>query len=120
MIISELSTRTGVSARSLRYYEQQGLVTSRRSANGYRHYDDDAVGVVRTIRSMYDLGFSSEMVRTVLPCAIGQQEGVDRRAVRQSVVEMRDDIAERIQELITTRDLLTQFLTENDGTRALG
>jgi DNA-binding transcriptional MerR regulator len=114
VIIGELSARTGVSTRSLRYYEQQGLVASRRSPNGYRHYDDDAIAVVRTIRSMYDLGFSSEMVRTVLPCATGQHDGVDRQTVRHSVEAMRDDIIERIDQLTRTRDTLTQFLQDND------
>ena len=43
MIIGELSARSGVSPRSLRYYEQQGLLASTRGDNGYRHYDDEAV-----------------------------------------------------------------------------
>lgn len=38
MLIGELSRRTGVSARSLRYYEAQGLLSAGRGANGYRDY----------------------------------------------------------------------------------
>jgi len=40
MRIGELATRTGVPTRMLRYYEEQGLITPRRLANGYREYDD--------------------------------------------------------------------------------
>ena len=40
MRIGELSKRTGVSSRSLRYYEEQGLLTSSRSDAGQRHYSD--------------------------------------------------------------------------------
>jgi DNA-binding transcriptional MerR regulator len=41
--ISEVSRRTGVSIRSLRYYEQQGLLCPRRLENGYRDLDEEAV-----------------------------------------------------------------------------
>ncbi|MGV9610929.1 MerR family DNA-binding transcriptional regulator [Nocardia xishanensis] len=40
MLIGEFADRSGTSARMLRYYEQQGLVRARRSANGYRVYDE--------------------------------------------------------------------------------
>jgi hypothetical protein len=39
-------------------------------------------------------------------------DGVDRAAVRESVADMRDDIDHRIQELVTTREALTQFLDQ--------
>ena len=42
MHIGELSVRTGVSRRALRYYEEQGLLLPQRQANGYRSYSDDA------------------------------------------------------------------------------
>ena len=38
MRIGELAQRTGVTTRALRFYEDQGLLTARRSANGYRVY----------------------------------------------------------------------------------
>ena len=43
MKIGELSERTGIPTRMLRYYEEQGLLASERSANGYRSYDEDDV-----------------------------------------------------------------------------
>ncbi|MFB6640979.1 MerR family DNA-binding transcriptional regulator [Streptomyces chartreusis] len=39
MKIGELSSRTGVSVRLLRYYEEQGLLLSQRTAGGHRSYD---------------------------------------------------------------------------------
>lgn len=52
MLIGELSRRTGVSTRLLRYYEGQGLLEARRGPNGYRSYDEDAVATVRKIRAL--------------------------------------------------------------------
>lgn len=43
MRIGELAERIGVSPRSLRYYEQQGLLSPSRAANGYREYDQLAL-----------------------------------------------------------------------------
>ncbi|MFE6686312.1 MerR family DNA-binding transcriptional regulator [Streptomyces sp. NPDC057743] len=46
MRIGELADLTGVSPRSLRYYEQQGLLAPQRADNGYRAYGPlDAVRV---------------------------------------------------------------------------
>ncbi|GAA2473033.1 MerR family transcriptional regulator [Winogradskya humida] len=115
MQISQLSTKTGVSPRSLRYYEQLGLIGAVRRPNGYRDYGDDAVVTVLTIRSLFDLGFPSDLVRAVLPCTKG--ENLDE-AICESVVErvtgIRDDIAERVVHLAETRDTLTRFLDERN------
>ncbi|MEU6192280.1 MerR family DNA-binding transcriptional regulator [Streptomyces sp. NPDC047061] len=43
MKIGELSHRTGVSTRLLRYYEQQGLLHPSRLPNGYRDFHEHAV-----------------------------------------------------------------------------
>jgi DNA-binding transcriptional MerR regulator len=109
--ISELSAATGVSARSLRYYEQRGLMGADRTLNGYRDYGDDAVATVLTIRSLFDLGFSSELVRAVLPCTRGEE--VDEavcQSLAERVTEVRDEIAERVIRFTETRDTLTRFL----------
>ncbi|MET9077038.1 MerR family transcriptional regulator, partial [Streptomyces sp. NPDC004232] len=65
MRIGELSKRTGVSPRSLRYYEEQGLLTSSRSDAGQRHYSDAAVQRVSLIRQLFDAGMSSRVIATV-------------------------------------------------------
>ncbi|MFJ1768077.1 MerR family transcriptional regulator [Amycolatopsis sp. NPDC088138] len=68
MRIKELSDRTGVSARLLRYYEEQGLLSPRREENGYRHYDEAQVPRVQQIRSLLNAGLTTEIIRAVLPC----------------------------------------------------
>ncbi|MFI9462484.1 MerR family transcriptional regulator [Streptomyces xiamenensis] len=77
MLIGELSRRTGVPARLLRYYEQRELLTSRRDANNYRQYAEDAPRTVVRIREMLDAGLPTEAIRELLPCTDGADSGAD-------------------------------------------
>jgi DNA-binding transcriptional MerR regulator len=69
VLIGELSRRTGVSARLLRYYEEQGLLESTRDSNGYRSYDEDAPARVAQIRELLDAGLNSKAIRELMPCS---------------------------------------------------
>ena len=69
MRISEVSHRTGVSIRSLRYYEQKRLLCSRRLENGYRDLDEQAVQRVQTIQMYLGLGLTTEQIEEILQCA---------------------------------------------------
>lgn len=68
MRISEVTDRTGIAARLLRYYEEQALLVPARNASGYRDYSDQDVEIARRIRRLLDAGLSTATIRTVLPC----------------------------------------------------
>ena len=68
MRIGELAERVGTSTRALRHYEGLGLLSSRRTANGYRDYDESDVQVVREIRTLLGLGFALEETRPFVEC----------------------------------------------------
>ncbi|MFI7423337.1 MerR family transcriptional regulator [Nonomuraea sp. NPDC049684] len=68
MRIGELAERTGVSTRSLRYYEQHGLLSARRGPNGYREYAEEDVKLVAEIRSLLSVGFTLEDTRPFVDC----------------------------------------------------
>jgi DNA-binding transcriptional MerR regulator len=74
MKIGELSSRTGVSIRSLRYYEQQGLLTPMRKDNGYREYSPYTEDQVRTIQLYLNLGLSTEQIAGFLNCVLTNKE----------------------------------------------
>ena len=59
MRIGELAEKSGVSVRSLRYYEEQSLLHSSRSESGQRLYLAAAVGRVILIQRLYAAGLSS-------------------------------------------------------------
>ena len=68
MRISEVSRRTGVSIRSLRYYEQKRLLCARRLPNGYRDLDEGAIERVQTIQMYLGLGLTTEQIEEILAC----------------------------------------------------
>ncbi|MEO3870018.1 MerR family transcriptional regulator [Nonomuraea sp. B12E4] len=68
MRIGELSRRTGVAERLLRYYEEQGLLHPTRRSSGYREYGEADVGTVRRIRSLLAAGLNTATIAVVLPC----------------------------------------------------
>jgi DNA-binding transcriptional MerR regulator len=112
MLIGELSRRTGVSHRLLRYYEEQGLLVSRREGNGYRTFDDDAVTTVRQIRALLAAGLSTQVIAKVLPCANGELPELDLcptvvSEIRRELAEMDD----RIDTLRRRRGTLAGYLT---------
>lgn len=66
--IGELSERTGASRRSIRYYEQKGLLHSHRTDKGWREYDETAVNRVLNVRELLNAGLTVEDIQTVSPC----------------------------------------------------
>ncbi|AHH15606.1 putative transcriptional regulator, MerR family [Nocardia nova SH22a] len=73
MRIGELARRSGATTRALRYYEEQGLLASERTGNGYRDYSEASLLRVRQIRALLDAGFNSQTVAQLLPCANGSR-----------------------------------------------
>ncbi len=109
MRIGELAARTGVSVRSLRYYEEQGLLTSTRSAGGQRHYTEHQVERVRFIQRMYAGGLSSRTVLDLLPCVDAPSEEHSDVAMER-MAEERERLSEHIDELIRTRETLDALM----------
>src|SRR2546423_14992228 len=67
MRIGELSRRTGVPARLLRYYEEQDLLHPERDGSGYRTYREADAGRVTQIRGLLEAGLTTEIIRRILP-----------------------------------------------------
>lgn len=67
MRIGEIATRAGVTAPTIRYYEEIGLLPpARRSSSGYRRYTESTVDELRFIRKAQALGFSLDEIRDIL------------------------------------------------------
>lgn len=70
LTIGELSQRTGASVRSIRHYDEHGLLASVRASNGYRMFPDKAVAQVRQIQRMIATGFTIEDIRGFPDCML--------------------------------------------------
>jgi DNA-binding transcriptional MerR regulator len=110
--IGTLAERAGVSVRSLRYYEEQGLLTSTRSPGGQRHYTEDAVERVRFLQRLYAAGLSSRTITELLPC-VDSPSADNSDAAFTRMIQERDQLGAHIEELIRTRDALDQLIAAN-------
>jgi len=64
--IGEAATQTGLPVRTIRYYEEIGLVAPARNDNGYRQFDEQSIQKLRFLHRSRALGFSLEETRTLL------------------------------------------------------
>ncbi|MBO1414910.1 MerR family transcriptional regulator [Streptomyces sp. FH025] len=112
MRIGELSRRTGVSPRLLRYYEEQGLLTPTREGNGYRSYPANAVRCVQQIRELLDSGLSTRALRSVIPCLNGSVTLPDAPGAELTALLRRElaQLNERIDCLTRNRDAIRDYL----------
>jgi DNA-binding transcriptional MerR regulator len=106
LTIGELASQTGASVRSLRHYEQCGLLVSTRRDNGYRVFAPSAVDYVQRIRILLRNGFTIEQIRPVASMLPPLPQ--DMRSLCAHVIAMYDsklgELDERIAELQQLRD----------------
>jgi DNA-binding transcriptional MerR regulator len=114
--IGELSARTGVSARSLRYYEEQGLLAPTRTAAGHRRFDAEAVDRVLLVQRLFAAGLSSIEIAPLLPPLLGREDDAGRRSI-ESLRTHRRELEGRIARLRDTAEILDEVLEEHAGTR---
>ncbi|WP_058304244.1 MerR family transcriptional regulator [Gorillibacterium timonense] len=118
MRIGELSQLTGASIRSLRYYEQQGLLKSDRSDSGYREYNLTAVEQVKTIRFYLSLGLTTEEISGFLTCVMKNKEAFCQEILpiyRQKMAELDAQIGLLTGIRANLAERITSILEENEG-----
>ena len=114
MLIGELSGRTGVPARLLRYYEEQDLLHPERDSNGYRCYDAADVDRVEQIRGLLDSGLTTEIIRRILPflaCGIHLPAQCLTAETAELLEREAERLGQRIDCLSRNRDAILAYLT---------
>ena len=114
MNIGEASQQSGVSAKTIRYYEDIGLIEpAARHSNNYRDYDETGVHTLQFLKRARSLGFSIEDCRDLLSLYADQnRSSADVKAVAQRRVR---DIDRKIAELEAMRATLTRLIRQCRG-----
>ncbi|KAK1181470.1 MerR family transcriptional regulator [Streptomyces sp. NBS 14/10] len=66
MRIGDAAAAAGLTPRALRYYEQRGLLTARRTSSGHRDYTAEDVRHLRAVRELLTAGLTIEDVRALV------------------------------------------------------
>ena len=112
MRISEVSRRTGVSIRSLRYYEQKRLLCARRLPNGYRDLDEEIIERVRTIQMYLGLGLTTEQIEEILACTHTSPFPHPLPVCEEELLSLYQDKLQDIEQQMTVLTALHTRLTE--------
>ncbi|MER7519711.1 MerR family transcriptional regulator [Streptomyces sp. NPDC126499] len=105
MQIGEVAARTELSLRTIRHYEETGLVIpSARSQGGFRLYTETDVARLMVIRRMKPLGFTLDQMRDLLDATDRLDSGADldadeRDALLERVRAYRQAAAEQVEKL---------------------
>jgi DNA-binding transcriptional MerR regulator len=122
--IGELAQRTGVSERSLRYYEEQGLLVAERTRGGQRDFPAAAVDRVIRIQELFAAGLHSKKISQLLPCMRDADGGPSEIATPRLVTDLtaeRERINRMITDLIRSRDVLDEVIeTAGESMSAAG
>ncbi|MFI6026059.1 MerR family transcriptional regulator [Amycolatopsis magusensis] len=116
MRIGDLSRRTGVSVRALRYYEEEHLLRPGRDGNGYRCFQESDVAKVVQIQLFYSAGLCSSKIAQLLPCVEGTAEYiVPGPGLAKDLEVARQRIRGQISQLETSLGILERVLAASNG-----
>lgn len=110
MNIGKAARESGLPPKTIRYYEDIGLLTADRAANGYRDYSSEDVHRLRFVQRSRSLGFSVEECRQLLSLYTDRDRAsADVKAI---ATEKLGEIDRKIAELTGLREMLGH-LVEN-------
>ena len=113
MNISQAATRTGLPAKTIRYYEDIGLVAPARGANGYRDFSETDVHKLAFLGRARGFGFAIEDCRRLL--ALWEDRDRASSDVKSLAEEHLTEIDTKIAQLQEMRATLARLVTACAG-----
>jgi Cu(I)-responsive transcriptional regulator len=108
MNIGDAAQASGLPAKTIRYYEDVGLVKPDRRDNGYRDYDAAEVHKLRFLARARSLGFTLDDCRALL--TLWEDQGRASSDVKHLAEEHLADIERKIHELRSLKDTLEHLV----------
>lgn len=113
MNISLAAQRCGLPAKTIRYYEEIGLVRPPRRGNGYRDYGERELHKLRFVQRARSLGFSVEDCRSLLSLyEDSHRASADVKALAQARL---DELDRKLAHLHSLRDTLAHLIENCRG-----
>ncbi|MDT3345437.1 MULTISPECIES: MerR family transcriptional regulator [Microbacterium] len=113
MRIGEVAERTELSFRTLRHYDEIGLVTpSARTDGGFRLYTEGDVARILLIRRMKPLGFTLDEMRELLEVVDAMAGDADDPQIRARLDGVRAEAASRREKLRRQVEMADEFLDQ--------
>ena len=113
MNIKDAATLSGLPAKTIRYYEEIGLVRPDRGANGYRDFSQSEAHKLAFLGRARSLGFSIEDCRTLL--SLYDDRSRASADVKEIAEQHRDRITTKIAELEAMRSTLQTLISHCHG-----
>ncbi|MBL4785906.1 MAG: Cu(I)-responsive transcriptional regulator [Cohaesibacteraceae bacterium] len=103
MNIGAAAELTSLPAKTIRYYEEIDLINPARGDNGYRHYNEQDVNLLRFVQRARSLGFSIEQCRNLLSLYSDKDRAsADVKKLAEHKISEIDQKIEELQSLRTT------------------
>jgi MerR family transcriptional regulator, repressor of the yfmOP operon len=117
LTVRDAAERLGVTPRTLKYYEERGLVSPTRSEGRYRLYDEDDLKRFGRILRLRSLGFSLHGITEMLKRPLEPVDGGHRFST-ESLQQIRDAIAQQVDALDARIETMRRELKEAQKLRA--
>lgn len=113
MNIGDAAERSGLPAKTIRYYEDIGLVKPGRKGSGYRDYGERDLHQLRFLQRARSLGFTVEQCRQLLSLYVDpRRTSSEVKAIAQAKVA---EIDQKLQQLRSLRDMLDHLVDHCRG-----
>ncbi|MGY3439689.1 MULTISPECIES: Cu(I)-responsive transcriptional regulator [unclassified Marinovum] len=113
MNIGEVSELSGLPAKTIRYYEDIGLIKPKRSENGYRAFREHDLHKLAFLGRARALGFSIDDCRTLLD--LYEDDTRESGQVKALAKQHLGEIDEKIRQLETMRETLSHLISACHG-----
>ena len=106
-LIKKVSEISGVSIRTLQYYDKIGLLIPKKEENGYRYYSEEDISILQTILFYKYLGFSLKQIKVLI-----SQEDKDILKHLKKQLKLMQNEKKRLLTLIDTlnKTIITKTL----------